>query len=99
MIDKEQIAHDLTMVYMRNRYGIDVAGSFSFSENENHGQVSTEHLPSPEEADLVPVITKEKKFFKRKTIETIQKDYKIDSVIADMTKTYLDVYKKFYDRL
>ena len=37
MLSKEQIAHDLTMVYMHNMYGIDVTGFFSINDGNGNG--------------------------------------------------------------
>ena len=45
MISKEQIAHDLTIVYLNNRYGIDVGGHISVFDGDGHGDVSTEKFP------------------------------------------------------
>ena len=33
MTSKEQIAHDLTMIYMKNRYGINVSGNFYINDD------------------------------------------------------------------
>ena len=45
MITKEQVAHDLAIVYLNNRYGITVGGSFDYSCGIGTGSVSTEHAP------------------------------------------------------
>jgi hypothetical protein len=68
MISKEQIAHELTMMYLYNRYGVDVSGNFtvtSYDENRvgGSGSVETNHIPSTKEPKNTKVGTGQKGFF------------------------------------
>jgi len=53
LIYKEQIAHDLAVGYITNRYGVDVSGDFSVyslgDDITGSGSVKTEHLPDVNE--------------------------------------------------
>ena len=62
MISKEQLAHDLTMVYLNNRYGIDVDGHFSSSDGDGSGSVDTTKFPSAFEIKYKKVGTGERGF-------------------------------------
>ena len=63
MISKEQIAHDLAIVYMKNRYGINVTGDLYISENSGSGNIQTEHFPDVSEPEYIRVKTGEKVFW------------------------------------
>jgi len=62
MLSKELIAYDLTMIYMKNRYGINVTGSFYISDNNGTGNIDTEHFPAVSEPQYTKVGTGEKGF-------------------------------------
>ena len=49
MIAKEQIAHDLTMIYLSNRYGANIKGDFSVSDGYGSGEIESEHFPDTQE--------------------------------------------------
>ena len=59
MISKDQIAHDLAMAYINNRYGAEVSGQFSVEtwndEISGSGAVGTERLPDVNKVDMVRV--------------------------------------------
>lgn len=80
MISKEQIAHDLAMVYMKNRYGIDVTGSFSINEGDGTGVVTTERLPHTTEAAYAKVKTGEKGLFGIEKKEKVRSGEKVDNL-------------------
>ena len=63
MISKEQIAHDLAIVYMKNRYGINVTGDFYISGASGSGTVKTERFPDASEPEYTKVKTGEKGLF------------------------------------
>ena len=63
MISKEQIAHDLTMIYLENKYEIHVTGELYISGDSGNGTISTEHFPSVSEPDYIKVKTGEKGMF------------------------------------
>ena len=39
MESKQQIAHELTMIYMNNRYGVTISGDFHVSTGDGSGNV------------------------------------------------------------
>lgn len=45
MVSKEQIAHELAMVYMNNKYGINIRGNFHLNDGDGNGNVETDHFP------------------------------------------------------
>ena len=107
-IPKEQIAHDLAIAYINNRYGVRVTGEFSISSSKNlhdvvedvtgGGSVSTEVLPDPDDPVMERVGTGERYIFgrgpeKKKLVPTGR--YKIDGVFRDM----IDDYRKAYARI
>lgn len=100
MISKEQIAHDLTMVYLCNRYGIDVRGSFcvsgmSGSSVTGDGEVVTDHFPSVDEPKYVKVKTDEKGIFGIEKTEKVQNGYVVDDIFKAMVEEYHQAYSYF----
>ena len=67
MISKEQIAHDLAIVYLTNRYGSEVVGSFDVSGGREsvsgYGSVETIRMPDIDEERIVKMKTGNKKSF------------------------------------
>ncbi len=52
MISKEQIAYELTMTYMHNRYGVDVSGTLFITSNDENridgsGSINTITFQAP----------------------------------------------------
>jgi hypothetical protein len=100
MPSNEQVAHDLAIIYITNRYGVDVSGSFTASGSEGNvfgsGEVTTKHLPDVDEIKKVKVGTGEKGFMglveKKKWIEA---GYSIDEIFISMVTDY----KKAYERI
>ena len=105
MIGKEQIAHDLTMVYLCNRYGIDVRGSLYVSgggggsDVTGDGEVVTDHFPTVDEPKYVKVKTGEKGIFGIEKKQKIQDGYLVDDLFEDMVKEYHQAYLRFYKLL
>ena len=88
MISKEQIAHDLTMIYMRNLYGIDITGSDE--------EISTSHLPNIVEPQYEKKGTGKKILFGIEITQDVPMGYKVDNLFSEMTETYFQAYSKFY---
>ena len=100
MPSNEQIAHDLAIAYITNRYGVDVSGSFTASGSDGnisgYGEVTTEHLPDVDEIKKVKVGTGEKRFMglveKKKWIEV---GYSVDEIFISMIADYKRAYERF----
>lgn len=95
MISKEQIAHDLTIVYMKNRYGITVTGDLYISENSGTGTIQTEHFPDVSEPEYTKIKTGEKGLFGLERKQKVQSVNKVDPLFAEMVKNYYDAYSHF----
>lgn len=98
-ISKEQIAHDLTMVYLSNRYGIDVSGSVSVSEGEGCGSVTTEKFPLASEIKYTWVKTEEKGFLGFKKRVPVEDGYESDDTISNLIAEYYDTYSRILSQL
>ena len=100
MINKEQIAHDLTIIYLKNRYCVDVTGNFYISslvdgDISGSGSVTTEHLPRPDTPRYQSVKTGEKGFFGIEKKKQIQVGYMVDSLFNDMVVEYYQAFERF----
>lgn len=85
MISKEQIAHELAMTYMHNRYGVDVSGTFDITPcGENgvigSGSVKTYHIPSTKEPKNIKVGTGQKGFLGIEKKTTVQDGHIVDKL-------------------
>lgn len=96
MISKEQIAHDLTIIYLENKYGIHVTGDIYISGDSGNGTISTEHFPSVSEPDYIKVKTGEKGVFGLSKKQKVRAGNKIDPLFAEMVQNYYDAYTHFY---
>lgn len=107
MISKDQIAHDLTIVYLNNRYGIDVSGSFDVSSNSQDDSVSSVYGSGNVTTDRFPDIngtvtigTGEKKWLIfEKTKQISAKDYLVDGTFRQMIQDYYTVFSQFRELL
>ena len=99
MISKEQIAHDLTIVYLRNRYGIDIGGSFHVSSGDGSGDISTDHLPSTTQERYIKVKTGEKGLFGIEKKQKISDGLEIDTLFPEIVCEYKHAYNRFYELL
>lgn len=100
MTTKDQIAHDLAIAYINNRYGAEVSGEFSVSTWERDvtgsGQVETERLPDVNEIRRVRVGTGERHFFGLRERKTwAESGYEVDPVFANMIDDYYDAHARF----
>lgn len=99
MISKEQIAHDLTMVYMNNKYGINVSGLFSINGGDGNGGVETEHFPDVSEISYSKVGTGEKGILGIEKKKIIPSGHKVDSLFSEMVENYFGAYNIFLELL
>jgi len=108
MISREQIAHDLAIVYLNNRYGIDVTGDFNVYSNslENTvesvsgtGSVVTSHFSSVKEPKYIKVGTGEKGMFGIEKKKKIPSGYLVDDIFNNMIDDYGLAYAHFLELL
>ena len=99
MISREQIAHDLTIVYLNNRYGINVEGYISVNDGDGHGDITTKTFPDISEINYIKVGTGEKGFLGLEKKVKVEDGYKADSIIDDMIKEYYQVFSRILSRL
>ena len=96
MPTKEQIAHDLAIVYIINRYGAEVTGDFSVDDGEGSGRVDTERLPGVDQIRRVRVGTGERRVFGLLEKKVLVEDgYEVDSVFRQMISDYTSAYHRF----
>lgn len=107
MISKDQIAHDLTIVYLNNRYGINVSGSFDVSSDSQNdtvsnvygsGNVTTDRFPDINETVTVGTGEKTWLIFE-KTKQISAKDYLIGGAFRQMIQDYYTVFSLFRELL
>lgn len=97
---KEQIAHDLTMIYMKNRYGINVYGSFYIdSDNGGSGEIKTEHYPCVNDPKYSLARTGERGFLGIEKRKKVQSGNKTDVLFAEMVENYYAAYTNIFQLL
>ena len=96
MISKEQIAHDLTIVYLNNRYGINVEGYFS---RDGDGDITTKKFPDIFEIKYKKISTGEKGFLGIEKKVKVEDGYKADGIIDKMIEEYHKVFSRILTRL
>jgi hypothetical protein len=103
MIDKNQVAHDLAMAYINNRYGAEVSGEFSVEtwndEVSGSGTVRTERLPGVDKVHMIRVGNGEKYFFGlRERTELVEsgQGYEVDSISERMIEDYYNAFTRFH---
>lgn len=104
MIPKEQIAHDLAMAYVHNRYGAEVKGELSVSgtdgDVDGSGTVETKRLPDVDKVRKVKVGTGE--YMLRGLLEKkqwVEAGFEVDSVFEKMIDDYHLAYERFLSLL
>jgi hypothetical protein len=105
MISNEQVAHDLALAYVINRYGAEVTGQLDVSTSNGDvsgsGEVTTQRLPGVDEARMVRVQTGEKRLFglveKTKLVDS--GEYAVDAVFIKMIDDYRNAYARFLELL
>lgn len=106
MISKEQIAHDLAIVYLINRYGAEVVGRFDVSGDREsvsgYGNVGTLRMPDVDEERIIKVKTGNKKgfgpFMYNEKVK-VADGYKVDRIFTEMIQDYKDAYTKIIELL
>jgi hypothetical protein len=111
-MNQDQIAHDLAMAYIHNRYAAEVSGQFQISSSTNYagavddvtgsGTVETMRLPDVLEPETRRVKTGERHFFgrgpaKRADVPTGQ--YVVDRIFRQMIEDYFNAYERFSQML
>ena len=99
MISKEQLAHDLTMVYLNNRYGVKVEGDISVSDGDGSGSVKTKKFPSAFEIKYKRVGTGERGFLGFEKTVRVEDGYEADDIIDELLKEYHQTYNRILSRL
>lgn len=106
MISKEQIAHDLAIVYLTNRYGSEVVGSFNVSGDREsvsgYGSVETIRMPDIDEERIVKMKTGNKKSFgpfKYDEQVKVVDGYKVDPIFTEMIQDYKNAYERMIELL
>ena len=99
MISKEQIAHDLTMVYLNNRYGIHVKGYFSISDGDGSGNISTDRFPHSTEIKYKKIGTGEKGFLGLEKKVKVEDGYQSDDIIDELVHEYYQIYSRILSKL
>lgn len=108
-MNKDQVAHDLAMAYIHNRYGAEISGEFSISSSKNYdvgavddvtgdGKVETHRLPDVFEPETTRVKTGERHFFgigPAKTAEVPTGEYAVDRVFRRMIEDFDNAYARF----
>ncbi len=97
MLTNEKIAHDLTIIYLNNRYGVNITGSFSMSDGSGSGDILTEHLPATDEKKYIKIGTGEKGLFGIEKKRKIEDGYKIDGLFLEILKEYRLAYSHFLE--
>lgn len=95
MISNEQIAHDLTMIYMQNRYGIKV----DMRLMDGDGHIRTQHFPDATEPDYKEVGTGETGFFGMEKTKKVRSGHRVDPLFKEMVQNYYEAYMNFYELL
>ena len=99
MVSKEQIAHELAMVYMNNKYGINVRGDFYLNDGAGNGTIETDHFPDVSEISYSKVKTGEKGFLGIEKKKEIPSGCQVDPLFSEMVENYYGAYNKFLDLL
>ena len=99
MISKEQIAHNLTIIYLNNRFGVNVEGYISISDGDGGGNITTEKFPHISENKYKKVGTGEKNFLGIEKKVKIEDGYQSDNIIDSMIEEYYQIFSRILSRL
>lgn len=98
MVSKEQIAHDLTMLYLYNRYGTIIHGSSTL----NGGSVNTVHFPKVTDPKFTWVRKRAKGFLGNIGLENevkVQSGFAADENFEELVEEYRCTYERFLEAL
>ena len=99
MISRKQVAHDLSIAYINNRYGVNVTGGLYVSDGSGSGDVTTEHLPDVCEPAKHKIETGEKNILGFKKKVWIESGYVVDKIFINMICDYKKAYLRFLELL
>ena len=99
MLSKEQLAHELAMVYMNNKYGIHVSGSLYTNDGYGEGNIDTKHFPNVSEAMYTKVGTGKTGFLGIEKKMKVQNGHEVDPIFSEMVENYYGAYHKFLELL
>jgi hypothetical protein len=113
VIPKEQVAHDLAIAYINNKYGAEVTGTFSVTSSTDYesntvrdvageGTVVTEFLPDLDTPETVRVGTGERHLFgigPEKTRLEPTGRYEVDAHLMSMIRDYYRAYERILELL
>lgn len=98
MISKEQIAHELTIIYLTNKYGIDVRGDINIMTIDRDvtggGIIETVKMPDLDEIKIRKVKTSEKNIFGFAKSTNINDGYEVDTIFKNMVSDYTQAYQR-----
>lgn len=109
---REQVAHDLAIAYINNRFGVEVAGEFSIRSSTNldnvvddvsgEGEVETQRHPGIHDLEMVRVGTGQRHFFgigpeKMELVPTGR--YEVDGILRSMIEEYRAAYSRILELL
>ena len=99
MVSTEQIAHDLTMVYLNNRYGVNVEGCFSISHGDGSVDVDTKKFPRINEIQYKRVGTGQRGFLGMEKKTKVEDGYQSDVIIDELIREYYEIYERIFSKL
>lgn len=99
MLSNEKIAHDLAIVYLSNRYGIDISGGFSLTNGDGSGDIETEHLPTTDEIKYKKISTGEEGFLGIEKKTKVEDGFAVDSAFSNIFKDYKRAYAFFLSKI
>lgn len=100
-IPKEMIAHDLTLVYLTNIFGVEVSGTVDVNVNGDRvlEDVITDKLPYPEELNYIKQKTGQRGFLGIEKTVKVPNGYKLDGELQSMIRLYYEVYERILSLL
>ena len=96
MLSKEQLAHELAMVYMNNKYGIHVSGRLYANDGYGEGSIETAHFPDVSEAVYTKVGTGETGFLGIEKKMKVQTGHEVDPIFSEMVENYYGATTSFW---
>jgi hypothetical protein len=103
MVTRDQLAHDLAIVYLNNRYGADVSGRFTVrtlnGEVTGSGSVETKRAPEVNKVLIERVPTGEKRFGIFDKTVPIEAGYEVDATFTKIVEDYFLARDRFFDLL
>lgn len=95
MLTNEKIAHDLAIVYLSNRYGVQLDSNFRIRGGDSLGSIETCHFPSTDEPRYEEVDVGRKGLLGGSKKERVEVGRKVDPLFAEILKDYRAAYNYF----